>query len=185
VSTLRLFFALWPDPPMQEALADAVREVLASLPGARAVPTPNLHLTLAFLGSVPAERVASLDEVAEQVTSAHRSVSSLELTFDRLDHWRQPRILCATASVSSERATSLAEALKRGLLEQGFAPDLKPFRAHVTLARQVSRAPEARELPPVTWPLEALALVHSRTDPSGSVYSIHRSWALCDSGGKA
>jgi RNA 2',3'-cyclic 3'-phosphodiesterase len=185
VSTLRLFFALWPDRAMQAALAGAAREALAGLPGVRAVPTPNLHVTLAFLGGVSAERVASLSEIAEHVTRAHRAGSALELTFDRLDHWREPRILCATATRSGERPGELAQALKRALLEHGFTPDLKPFRAHVTLARQVSRAPATHTLSPVTWPLEALALVESRTDPSGSVYSVCGSWTLCESCGKA
>jgi RNA 2',3'-cyclic 3'-phosphodiesterase len=185
MSMLRLFFALWPNPPMQAALAHAAREVLASLPGARAVPTTNLHLTLAFLGSVPAERVASLGEIAREVMSKERARAPLELAFDRLDHWREPRILCATATRRDERPGRLAEALKRGLLEHGFTPDLKPFRAHVTLARQVSRAPAMRTLPRVTWPLDSLALVQSRSDPSGSAYSVYDSWTLCGSCAKA
>ena len=39
----------------------------------------------------------------------------------------------------------------------GFAPDLKPFRAHVTVARKVVRLTRSREMRALRWPVAARA----------------------------
>ena len=163
---------------MQEALANAVSSIVREADG-RPVPQKNLHLTLAFLGSVPESRVDALRAVAEQCsrTLSARDVP-IVITLDTLDHWRKSEILCATAHTTPPAAVTLAEALKRALGEAGFAPDLKPFRTHATLARKVHRVTHELRMPPVRWTFRDFHLVESRTDPSGSLYSSREKWAL-------
>jgi 2'-5' RNA ligase len=72
----------------------------------------------------------------------------------------------------------LAESLKSETAAAGFRPDLKPFRAHVTLARKVAHAHPAQPLAQILWRFEAFALVESRTDPGGAVYSVIESYLL-------
>jgi 2'-5' RNA ligase len=173
-----LFFALWPDETQQEALARATRAVVQAC-GGRAVPTRNFHLTLAFLGSVPERRIPQLMSVAHRVAGEFPPGSvPLRLTFERCEYWRKPQILCATASEESAGAAALADNLKRALVEAGFAPDLKPFRAHVTLARKVGRGPRDLGIQPVSWSFDGFALVDSRTEPDGPLYSVLDSWLL-------
>ncbi len=174
----RLFFALWPKAAMQAALLAAASRTLESLRSGRPVPSENLHLTLAFLGSVPESSMPVLEETARQVHPA--SALALTLTFDAIEYWGRAQILCAAAHPPKEanEAASLAEMLKQALLESGFTPDLKPFRPHVTLARQVRHRPLERTLPEVTWTFNDFALIESRTMPAGSLYSIVASWAL-------
>ncbi|HYL02781.1 MAG TPA: 2'-5' RNA ligase family protein, partial [Steroidobacteraceae bacterium] len=57
--TRRLFFALWPDAAQRTVLAHAVRKAVRNC-GGRPVPAESLHVTLAFLGSVPESRMAEL-----------------------------------------------------------------------------------------------------------------------------
>lgn len=57
--SLRLFFALEPDPAVRRALASLAR-ALARATGGRVPQAEILHLTLAFLGQVPAGRHAEL-----------------------------------------------------------------------------------------------------------------------------
>ena len=70
--TARVFFALWPDADARVALAALAREIAARTKG-RAPPAANLHMTLAFIGEVPPERIGALsDERVEQILAGMR-----------------------------------------------------------------------------------------------------------------
>lgn len=71
------------------------------------------------------------------------------------------------------------ERLQDRLAASGFASYLKPFRAHVTVARKVLRAGAAGEMHPVLWRFSTLALIESRTLPAGALYSVIESYGLC------
>jgi RNA 2',3'-cyclic 3'-phosphodiesterase len=180
VNSLRLFFALWPSEDMQSALAKTAEPAVRAADG-RAIPAQNLHSTLAFLGAVPQSRFDSLGPIADDVATRwrRRAAPAIALTLDGIEHWRRAEILCACASVMPPAATDLASGLKDALLAGGFAPDLKPFRAHVTLARKVARARDAA-MTPVVWSFDSFALVASQTAPSGSSYSVVGTWALAE-----
>jgi RNA 2',3'-cyclic 3'-phosphodiesterase len=175
--TSRLFFALWPDEPQREALAQAAAKAVRSC-GGRAVPAANLHITLAFIGSVPRPRVTELGAIARQVAARCAQEGPLTLHFERLAHWTRPQILCALASEASAGAHALALALKDATAAAGFAPDLKPFQAHVTVARKVLHAPRRPALRALAWCFDAFALVDSRTESGGPVYSVIESYPL-------
>jgi len=174
--TLRLFFALWPEESLQRSLATAVREALGQDPPGQPMPVRNLHVTLAFLGSVPEERVQALRAAA--APAARAAAPPLTLEFRQLRFWRRAQLVCASPAPCAG-ADSLAQSLRQCLHAAGFSPDEKPFRPHVTLARRAELAPARSEFAPVTWSFSAFALVRSRTEPTGSVYSVLDSWTLC------
>ena len=177
----RLFFALWPDPAMQAALAvaaaSAVLEAQNTGSGVRRVPPANFHLTLAFLGSVPLSRLAEVEEVAARCTqsSGLRNLP-IEIVLDAVEHWRKPQVLVATASETPPAAVVLAESLQRSLIDSGFSPDLKPFRVHATVARKVRRVTHELHIEPVHWRFESLRLIESKTSPDGSSYRPIAEW---------
>ncbi|MGH8227382.1 MAG: RNA 2',3'-cyclic phosphodiesterase [Steroidobacteraceae bacterium] len=183
----RLFFALWPSPAMQQELAAAASAALPGLPaGGREVPARSLHLTLAFLGSVPEPALARVRDAAAEACRAYGALAgsgaaphALGMTLDSIGHWRRPQVLCALPSERPPGATALAEALRRALTAAGLAPDPMPFRAHVTLARRVRQGPPGAGQLSVTWTFRELSLVESRTGPDGSSYSVIGSWPLC------
>jgi 2'-5' RNA ligase len=170
-----VFLALWPTPTEREALVAATAARVAASVG-RTVPAPNLHLTLVFLGAVAEARIAELAALAAQLGAA--SAAPAALRFTRLEHWRRPRILAALTAAEPPAAALLAANLKRVTAAAGFCPDLKPFRAHVTVARQVLRDGGGVAIPPVTWQGATLALVDSRGTATGPVYSVLDSWLL-------
>jgi RNA 2',3'-cyclic 3'-phosphodiesterase len=177
---LRLFFALQPTPEQNLALAEQVAPLVAQL-GSKVAPPANLHATLCFVGAIDPARLDALRAAA--ATLRGRPV---RLGFDALEYWETPKILCATASRDSSSATELSIALGEAAVAAGFSPDLKPFRAHITLARKISAAQAAT----VPWPLplepptlmraNRFVLMESRRDDAGSVYSPLDSWALYD-----
>jgi len=178
VSTRRLFFALWPSPDEQRALAHQFRDPIAAA-GGRAIASSNLHATLAFLGSVPEEALLTVSAIALKVSDAtRRDTPPIEIVFDGVEYWRKPQILCATASATPAAASELAERLKRALTDAQFAPDLKAFRAHITLARKVRRV-EPWSASPMSLIFRDFSLVESRSESHGSTYSVIESWPLC------
>ncbi|HLY51882.1 MAG TPA: RNA 2',3'-cyclic phosphodiesterase [Steroidobacteraceae bacterium] len=180
--TRRLFFALWPDEGQRAALSQAARKVLRSC-GGRPVPAENLHVTLAFLGSVPAARLEELRVIGARAAAGFpRQAAPLVLTFGHLVHFPQAQVLAVLATAEGSApigdTRSLAATLTHETTAAGFTPDLKPFRMHVTVARKVVRAPRARAIRPVAWAFGSFALIESRTRETGAVYSVVESFVL-------
>jgi 2'-5' RNA ligase len=172
--TRRLFFALWPDVAMREAMVHATRKA-ARASGGRPVPAANLHVTLAFLGAVPERRLGELAEIARRAAAGGR----LELAFDHLEHWRAAQLLCALPAEAPAPIAALARRLQDVLAASGFAPDLKPFRPHVTVVRKVQRPGRIGKIDSVAWGFTELALIESRTLAAGALYSVVESYSLC------
>jgi RNA 2',3'-cyclic 3'-phosphodiesterase len=173
----RLFFALWPDETQRRALEHAAAKPVRHS-GGRPVPVPHLHVTLAFLGSVAAARIPDLQRSARAQAARLASDAPVTLTFARLAHWKEPQILCALAAEHLPTAHGLAVALQAAAAALGLSPDRKPFQAHVTLARKVVRPGALLRLRPVVWRFDAFALIDSRTEPGGPVYSVIDSYPL-------
>jgi 2'-5' RNA ligase len=182
--TRRLFFALWPDEEQRAALVRATGKTVHHS-GGRPVPEENLHVTLAFLGSVLESRLEELSVIARRIAAIFpRNALPLAVSLEALEHWGKPQVL--TVLESQERAhgaptsgvAELARILTDATAAAGFSPDLKPFRVHVTVARKVVRAPRARTMRKVQWSFDAFALIESRTLEEGPVYSVVESCVL-------
>ena len=173
----RLFFALWPDEPQRRALEHACAKAVRHS-GGRPVPAPNLHVTLAFLGSVAAARIPDLQRIAREQAARLAHDAPPTLTFARLAHWKEAQILCALAAEQSPSARGLAVALQEAAAAIGLSSDRKPFQAHVTLARKVVRPGAMLTLRPVVWTFAAFALIDSRTEPGGPLYSVIDTYPL-------
>ncbi len=162
---------------MRQAMAQATQGA-ARASGGRPVPAESLHVTLAFLGSVAERRLADLGGIA-RAAARESGGAPLELAFDHLEYWRAAELLCAAPAEPSPPAAALAARLQALLAQSGFAPDLKPFRPHVTVVRKVACSGPMGSMQPVIWRFEALALLESRTLPAGVLYSVVESYALC------
>jgi RNA 2',3'-cyclic 3'-phosphodiesterase len=131
------------------------------------------HVTLEFLGPVPASRVAAAREAAAQVRAA-----PCEIRFDAVEYWRRPEVLCLVARALPPPLADLVQQLRAALATRGFEPESRPFRAHLTLARKVSHPVTPVQFEPLPWPTAEFALVESVTDRSGSVYTPLAAWPL-------
>jgi len=176
----RLFFALAPTPEQNTALMAHVAPLVAQLE-AQPVPAQNLHATLCFIGAIEEERLDALRAAAASLRGR-----PVKLRFDALEYWEAPKILCATASRDSSEASELAIALGEAAVAAGFAPDVKPFRAHLTLARKIGAAQAATVplplplVPPMVMRSDKFVLMSSRREGAVSIYSAVDSWPLYD-----
>lgn len=186
----RLFFALWPDAATRAQLA-ALIPVLpaASLVGARPVPAPKLHLTLAFLGYVPASAEAQLIRLVQDnadrpplsSVSPRDPTAALTVSLDALGHWPRGGILFVAPTQTPAALATLAAAVAAKARAVGIAlAGDTPFRPHITLARRVAVATTPPwPLPaPILWSVDRYCLVWSRPTSAGSVYGVVASWLL-------
>ena len=169
---MRLFFALWPDDEVRARLERWSRE-LHALCGGRTTRPENLHVTLAFLGSVEEARVAEVERAAGEV--APRAVS---LVLDRPGYWKHNRIAWAGASVVPPELEALVSELRGALLKSQIRFDAKSFASHVTLLRDAREPRGMPALEPIRWKLDGFALVRSVTLPRGSRYEVLKSWRV-------
>jgi 2'-5' RNA ligase len=173
----RLFFALWPDGVLREAIANRVSEWTAGLEGRLQRPD-QWHVTLEFLGTVATERRAALQDAATRV---HQRPCVIE--FDRCEHWRKPQVACLVASQVPPELTELVANMRAELARAAFAPETRPFHPHVTLARNVRTARTAPVAPPLRWSATGFALVRSSSGPAGSRYEPVDWWNQVVPGG--
>jgi RNA 2',3'-cyclic 3'-phosphodiesterase len=171
-----LFFALWPDEPVRDALARSAAPLLEVCRGRR-VPKRNYHLTLAFLGGVAADRL-------DEIRAAARTVrpEPFSLTMDCHGHWPGPRVAWLGCRRPPPEADGLAQVLWRALEPLGFRPDVRPFRPHLTVLRACRSCDWAGPVVPVDWPVREFALMRSETLPAGPRYEVVDRWALTNPG---
>lgn len=169
----RLFFALWPDDALRQQLHALGGEVLGKQRG-RYIPPENLHLTLAFLGSVDAARQACLEQMATVIR-----VPAFTLTLDQPGFWPRKETLWVGGTPPAELLV-LVQAINQGLRSCGLAPETRPFQVHLTLARNVRglRLDRDRAITPLAWRVGQFALVASQTLPEGARYEVLKTWRL-------
>jgi len=169
----RLFFALWPDEAVRSALAGSARALLGKR--IRMVPEANLHITLAFVGPASAAVRDCLVAAAAGIRGA-----PFELTLDRVGHWPRPRILWLGPTHTPPALWSLVEGVNRAFDACGLARERRPWQAHMTLARKISRPPAVAEVAPIVWSIGDFCLVESVSDAQGASYRRLVTWKLAD-----
>ena len=157
--TVRLFFALEPDPPCCDSIQYVLRtnQPVLSRCG-KITDRDNLHLTLRFLGDRPNGQIKELETVLANVAAIqppflfyldHFGLFGPEQAGSKRTARKQVLWL---GSDQNEPIGHLADLLDQALVQKSLlAPDLLrpasgdrqceylPFRAHLTLTRQVPR----------------------------------------------
>lgn len=176
---MRLFIAI--DLPLE--LKKALVKLRRDLPGARWVPTAQIHLTLAFLGEVEEARV---EQLRAELARIHRPPFPLTLTgMGCFPSWQQPRVLWV-GLLSQPQLLALVAAVQNALRACDLPQDERPFSAHITLARL--KRPVGREVaeflaqplpdPLPSLPVREFILFQSRLTPHGAEHLPLSSFSL-------
>jgi len=165
----RLFFAVWPDAAAAAALSALGRQLVDAC-GGRPVAAAKLHLTLAFLGEVEAERTADLAGCAGFRARRFR------LELDRVGGFRRARVAWAGPSIPPPELVALQEKLAARLGASGFALEEREFNPHLTLVRRIERSLAGASIAPIAWDADALTLVRSETGTGR--YVVVERWPL-------
>ncbi|XLZ69397.1 RNA 2',3'-cyclic phosphodiesterase [Massilia sp. SR12] len=148
----KLFFALWPDASVRQALVRLQQPVRGRL-----IAPEQLHLTMAFLGQQPAEALPAL-----QAILAASALPALDLSIDCYGYFTRPRIAWAGLRAPPAALLQAQADLMARLEAAGFsAATHGEFKPHITLAREANAAPAVFDAAPVLWRVGGLALVES------------------------
>lgn len=171
----RVFFALWPDDETTAHLS-ALAQELTARGGGRVMHPSVLHVTLAFVGSITAAQVATLEQLAAGIHA-----KAFDLSLDRLGFWPQQGILWVGCRQAPPALRTLAEPLIERLGAAGFAIDRRPgagYLPHITLARRARCAALPRLAAPLRWRVADFSLVESRLDSGAARYTTLASFPL-------
>ena len=173
------------------ARLDSVRTTIASSDpgwaGEKWVARENLHVTVAFLGDVPADSVEPLaDAIGEALSCA--SAPKLRLTgISARPGMRHASMLWADLADEDDVLAGIARRIRRAASSHATPGSERAFRAHVTLVR--ARRPRTISAEAVARAAAAVASTETMSDPrvtlfasrltsGGPVYTALREWAF-------
>ncbi len=175
--SLRLFFALpLPEAALETLVAAQARaKAVASRLSPRWTKTEQMHVTLKFLGPMPADALPRLEEILATRAAA---AQPFDATLSQVTAFggRRARVLVVELATESPVLAALATGLDEDAAALGVARETRPFRAHVTLARfkhpgDARAVIDAAEVAPVPVSCGELRLYRSELTPSGSRYT--------------
>ena len=183
---MRLFIAI----QLPSAITlPASRLLPEDLPGLRRVKPENLHVTLAFLGWTPDERLPEVNATAVEAAS---QVGSFRLSFDRAGRFPdrgRPRVVWLGIGEGMASVERLGQAVAAGLRSRSVRFDDRPLSPHLTLARvladaslaearTVAAAIDALQVPDLFTETTAIAVMQSALSPKGARYTALTSVSL-------
>lgn len=168
----RVFFALWPDAATRSAIADYTRDAIVQA-GGRAIPAENFHITLRFIGMADAGKIKLLEKAAGRTFARQ-----IQLKLDRLGYWPEPAVYWLGCRKAPDELLRLVVNLNAELGGLGFPPEHRPFKPHVTLARDVANASAGELEIPLSWTSDRFALMESLGGADGVEYRVLKEWPL-------
>lgn len=167
-----MFISLDPPPAARQEAADWGRMAARANRGLRPVQAGAIHLTLAFLGSMPAGEAGA---VAEAIERSARAVRGIEGGAPVWLPKRRPRALALELRDQSGELV----ALRQDLVDQlgrltGWEPERRSFLPHLTVGRAGRRFRPAPSLPEpsptLSFDPESITLYRSHLEPAGARY---------------
>ncbi len=175
---LRLFVGIGFPPALKLRLS----LLCSGIPKARWVDPGNLHLTLRFIGELPEDVAADVDEALARVRARR---FPLQLAGTGVFGGDRPRNLWVGVERNPE-LTALRDKIEHALTRAGLPPEPRKFAPHVTLARlhnppvdQIAEflgAHAGFRAEPL--PVEAFSLIASYPTKAGSVYEDQADYPL-------
>lgn len=169
----RLFFALeLPDETRQDIVRWRAEHLVQD--AGRPVAAANLHLTLAFLGEVSAEKQKALEAMAGRITQ-----SGFTLRLDDAGQWLRSRVVWLGCRQSPRGLIQLADMLRAQASRSGCYQSPTPFHPHITLLRDTSHA-VALPPPGFSWsvPVTEFVLYESHFTGGRLRYTPLNRWTL-------
>ena len=181
-SRLRLFTAVEIPDPVTASILAVLPPLRRARPGLRWTDPTGWHLTLAFLGWVPPER---LEPIREALAAAARRVDPFPLALTGAAGSFRSGVLWAGLA-EQPALHRLAEEVNGALEAVVELPEKgRAFRPHLTLARtrgrdrgEAAEAARGYQGPLLAWTVERVVLMRSHLSKVGARYETVGAWPL-------
>lgn len=175
---MRMFVAAYPSHESGRAMLKAAEQL--TLPPHQMLPREQVHLTLVFIGDVPA---IELDAATESVERSAAGLTAFTLTPTRLISLpaRGPARLVAAETDAPAALMELQRRLAHRLANNVREKDDRPYRPHLTLCRFRSPAHGVAVDEPLNAPaflVDRIALIRSTLKPDGAQHFEVAGFAL-------
>ncbi len=186
--SIRAFIALALEPGLAAEIKK-VQQHLNSPGGAvRWISPEQLHLTLQFLGNVPADR---LDQLAAALRDACARTAPLQLALEGVGcfpNTRNPRVLWIGIQGDLEPLGKLQEQIAQETKNFGDHGEQRAFQPHLTIGRVKASGAEGRKVGQAIacttvpklgdWTIRQVLLVQSELSSNGARYTTLAAVAL-------
>lgn len=181
----RTFVAITPSDEVLNAVEQKVADLKRKLhaPEIRWEHRDKWHITLRFLGDVPASEVPQLSAALEKACAEHAPFPAKAVGVGAFPSLKRPRILWTGIEDGGSALASLQQAVAHVSAPFVSKEDEKRFRPHLTIAR--IRTENRRALSPIeptiqpwlrtefgTWGVDNVELWRSVLQPGGSQYEL-------------
>jgi RNA 2',3'-cyclic 3'-phosphodiesterase len=147
-----LFYALWPDATVRDALAGWGKAVQRAA-GGRPTRASKLHMTLAYLGPTAPERIAVAEGLCNDFV-----MEPFTMILDTVGYWKNNRIAWAGCRDKPRGLDQLIAGLRAALGAAGLRFDSKSFVPHLTLVWDAKVPPSAQAPAPIEWKVKSFVL---------------------------
>ncbi|MCS2149105.1 RNA 2',3'-cyclic phosphodiesterase [Scandinavium manionii] len=171
----RLFFALeLPDDVQQQIIHWRAANFPAD--SGRPVAAANLHLTLAFLGEVSADKQRALETLAGRIRQPGFTVD-----LNDAGQWLRSQVVWLGTRQPPRGLLQLANMLRAQAARSGCYQSPQPFHPHITLLRNTATAVPI-PAPGFSWqvPISEFALYSSEYSRGRTRYTRLTHWTLTE-----
>ncbi len=187
---VRLFVACEVPDDVKETIGGVIQGLrLKSGVDVRWIRPEGVHVSLKFLGEVPAKKMPAVKLAIQEAVVGH---SPFDLEFSNIGTFggrEGLRIMWAGIAGDVLRLEALVRAVNAALAVVGFEPERRPFRPHLTLGRVRDEVPTRRRaeievavgksgVPQVNWRTNQVSLMRSRLTKSGATYEVLATFPL-------
>jgi len=180
---IRAFIALELPSEIKTALSDLVSRLRTGYErSVKWVNPEGIHLTLKFLGNIPASKVAAIADVLHMTTAGGKPFT-LELgKLGAFPSLKSPRVAWVGLEGNVAEVVLLQKRLDQALVSLGFPTEKRSFSPHLTLGRvrdgatsrdRIQLSASLTSIKPISAPpfkMERLTFMKSTLNPNGAIY---------------
>jgi len=177
MGVIRTFIAIKSPVLVTERLGRLANAMRSRWPeqSVRWVAPENIHLTLRFLGDTAETQIAALSQGLEAIAAGYQAFTLTLGKSGTFPSGRRAKVIWTGLTDERGSLSELQQKVEALVLQQGWEPEERAFRPHLTLGRvrQGIRAPTENWLehpPPMEFEVQEIELVSSLLKPGGAEY---------------